>query len=491
MKRVVLVFLAVFSLVFLSACGQDTVECEHNYDYGENGEFDPTTGNEEVLSGTVGDEDEGDEETETTDVINDATEPANDESDEDDDLDTDVGDDDDDSKDEELNADEAEDSGLPLSVDTPQASITSTIQFGTIQVNIGWPNDWEIVTASGSPLPSVARTYNFSLIPPNGGSLGTVTVGNSMTARSLSAAEFTAWYSSIAEIILRDAVEETAEFTRLSLSGGAGVFAIFTYADLVGTTPPSGRYLYLGMFVAHWDNGFRAHATLLSNDTDDFYFNLMMLAISLMELSFTTAGDSLTVEAWDRILEAPVFDLAGVNLYNHDLIDSEFLTSFVLESTQGAEHLHVKVPVIVGGEAHRPYRYGTNEVIWDAGGIGMLYYLVPNAGTGTGQNVLDMLDSEVRSDLRRLLRDGFVVNTDHPLRASPVSQARAASFGFSMTLRGEPNATYIYVMQDIQGSDYTLFLLLMLFPNSWSNNDYAILAELSDRIGIDLTAHWP
>ena len=104
------------------------------------------------------------------------------------------------------------------------------------------------------------------------------------TVGALSPDAFSAWYSTLAELILPRAVEETAEYTRLSLGNGVGVFSIFTDATLVGTTPPPDEYLYLGMFLGNWDNGTLAHATLLTNNTDSF--NLMLLSLSLMEVSF-------------------------------------------------------------------------------------------------------------------------------------------------------------------------------------------------------------
>jgi len=285
----------------------------------------------------------------------------------------------------------------------------------------------------------------------------------------------------LTEWILPRAVEETAEYTRLPLNNGFGMFSVFTDAELVGTIPPPDEYLYMGLLLGSWDNGFIAHATLLTNDTDSFCFNLMLLALSLMEVSFNRLEYSLTLENWDEIRASPVYDILDFSLVGRNLADSEFLTAYTLESTRSTERF--SVPVIIGGEPYRPYRHGADEVIWDAEGFGLLYYLLPST------DIYALLDSEVSRDIQRLQRDGFFLSAGFPLRAS--IDAQAVAFGLNMELHGEPNAVYIYLLQSVPDSEYTLFLLLMLFPNYWSEGDPAILAELAEHIGIDLTAYWP
>ena len=360
----------------------------------------------------------------------------------------------------------------------PHDTEPTVIELGTVQVSILLPDDWEMIEQAGSPLPNVSQSYNFQLVPPDGTSFGIVTVGNTMFGQALPPDAFTAWYTTTSDIILPRAVEESAEFDSLLLRGGSGVFAVFTDAELVGTTPPPDEYLYLGMFLGNWDNGFLAHATLLTNDTESFDFQLMLLALSLMEISFTASEDSFTLADWDALFAAPLHDLTTLNLFDHDLSDSVFLMEYTLEST--VDGIPFSVPVITHGEAHRPYRHGTDEVIWDADGIGMLYYLLPS------MDALDLLDAEVRHDMRRLQGDGFTLNTDHPVRTSADNQS--AAFGFSMDWDGEYRVVYIYLLQNIPDSDYILFLQVMLFEDFWDEDDPAILAELSAYLGTDLLA---
>jgi len=353
------------------------------------------------------------------------------------------------------------------------------IDLSTIQISILLPDDWEMIEQAGSFLPNVNQSYNFQLVPPDGETFGIVTVGNTMLGQALPAETFTAWHTTLTETILPRAVEESAEFDSLLLRGGSGLFAVFTDAELVGTTPPPDEYLYLGMFLGNWDNGFLAHATLLTNDTESFDFQLMLLALSLMEISFTASEDSFTLADWDDIRAMPPYELTSLNLFGHDLTDSTFLMEYTLEST--VDGTPFVVPVITHGEAHLPHRHRPDEVIWDAEGIGMLYYLIP------ATDVLDLLDLNVRHDMGRLQGDGFTLRTDHPLMTDADNQS--AAFGFDMAWDGAYRVTYIYLLQNIPESNYILLLQIMLFEDYFQDEeDPFILFELSERIGINLLA---
>ena len=162
-----------------------------------------------------------------------------------------------------------------------------SIRFETAEVNIRLPEDWEVVQSAGSPLPGAVRTYDFTIIPLDGVSVGIVTIGSRIGGRALTQEEFYVWQSVLENSILPRSVEETATYTPLLLNNGVGVFSgVYTYADLVGTTPPPDQYLYLGVFLGNWNHGVIAHATLLTNEVDGFSFNLMQLALALMEVSF-------------------------------------------------------------------------------------------------------------------------------------------------------------------------------------------------------------
>ena len=86
-------------------------------------------------------------------------------------------------------------------------------------------------------------------------------------------------------------------------------------------------------------------------------------------------------------------------------------------------------------------------------------------------------------------RDDFHLSAHIPLRMS--TDERTAAFGLNADLYGQSDAVYVYLLQDIAGSDYAILLLFIFFPNLWEEKDLAILEELSEFIGIDLIAYLP
>ncbi|MDR2546184.1 MAG: hypothetical protein LBC96_01575 [Lachnospiraceae bacterium] len=180
----------------------------------------------------------------------------------------------------------ANDDTLSVEAGDDELMEVKIIQFDTITVSILLPKDWEIIYYNGGPdLPHVEQSYTFEIYPSTGDALGLVTVGNTMRDDVLSEEEFGLWFSSFTERFLPFSVEETAEVTNYSLRNGYGVLSIFTDAALVGTIPPPDEYLYLGLFLGSWGDGFVLHSSLLSNEIDSFEMTLMLLA--LMHISFS------------------------------------------------------------------------------------------------------------------------------------------------------------------------------------------------------------
>ena len=206
---------------------------------------------------------------------------------------------------------------------------------------------------------------------------------------------------------------------------------------------------------------------------------LIILVITILAVVVSACSvQSMSMEEWEEIKREPEHDLIGLNFLDHNLEDSEFLMEYVLESSQTGERFVVSV--VSHGE---PYREEVGHVIWNSGGIGMLYYLISN------QNIFEILDEEVSRDILRMGRDGLLVSTNSYVRMSEDGQM--AAFGLEMEIRGRPNAAYIYLLQAIPDSDYSMFLLFILFYNYWSEEDPEILEELSEHIGVDLMSYWP
>ena len=165
------------------------------------------------------------------------------------------------------------------------SSEPSIIQFETVQIGIRLPDDWVIVRDAGTPIPYAEQTYNFTLLPPDGESIGIVTIGTTQDREPLADDDFYSWLSTRVNQFLPRAAEDTAVYTQLMLNNGSGVYSVLTDADLVGTVPQPDEYMYIGMFFGNWDNCAIAYATLLTNDKDGFYFNLMLLSLALMDIS--------------------------------------------------------------------------------------------------------------------------------------------------------------------------------------------------------------
>ncbi|MCL2567917.1 MAG: hypothetical protein FWE12_00555 [Oscillospiraceae bacterium] len=356
-----------------------------------------------------------------------------------------------------------------------------TVQLETGEISLALPDGWDVVRTSGPELPFAERTYTIRLVPPADEQVaGIISIGRTTGGEPLSAGEFYSFHSTRAAHFLPQSVEETAEWIDVAVIDGVGVYAIFTDASLVGIEIPPDRYPFMASFFANCNSGFLTYATLLTHDVEDESLQVMLYAVASMEASFDRLTGSLDARDFGEIAATRVYDLVGLNLLNHDLSDSVFLTEHILGSAQTDEVFGVAV--IVGGE---PERQQVNHIVWGARGIGLRYYLLPSLGFELGPRLL----LELQKDIEHLHERGFFISADLPLRASADGQTMA--FGLHIEMRGEPSMVYIYLLQDIPDSDYLLFLLVILLPNRWDEGDTAVLAELSEYIGIDLMAYWP
>ena len=353
-----------------------------------------------------------------------------------------------------------------------------TIQFETGEVSIVLSDGWTVEPTGGTAIPFTERTYNLWILSPQGEEeAGMITVGRIVGGHALSDEEFYTWHTTRVANFLPRAVEEEADFFRKEVYDGQAVYATLTDADLIGTIPPPEEWIYMSKYFANYSGGFLVYASLFTNELNSENHRMMLEAVASIKI-YLEAIESMSVNEWRALRREPVYDLVDFNLLYHNLEDSEFLTEYILESSQTGEQFVVSV--IGHGE---PFHEDIGHVIWNSGGIGMLYYLVPS------QDVLDILDAEVSNDLYRLGRDGLLVSTNGYLRMSEDEQM--AAFGFEVEIGGGPNVVYIYLLQSIPDSEYTLFLLFILFYNYWSEEDPEILSELSEHMGIELISYWP
>jgi len=354
-----------------------------------------------------------------------------------------------------------------------------TIQLETGEVSIALPSDWEIVLAEGTSVPYAGQTYDLKLLPPSDEKvMGIITIGSTLDGHQLSTGEFYSLYSTSVESLLPEAVEDTAEYVEIKVNEGNAVYAILTNASLVGKSLSPDEYLFLTRFFANYKNGIILYASLLSDDLECESYKVMLDAVASVEASFYPVNISFNLKDWEKVKAAPLYDLDNLDLTSLDLSESEYLMEYVLESVRGGERY--EVPVITAGEF---YRSDIESFVWVTDGIGMIYALE------SGSDVMECMDYKVSYDIQDLIKDGFILDADLPLRVS--ADYQSAVYGLSMDLSGKPNAVYIYLLQNIPDTDHILSLLIILFPNHWSNDDSMTLAELNEYIGVDLAAYWP
>jgi len=357
-----------------------------------------------------------------------------------------------------------------------------TIQLDTGEVSISLPTGWQVNRSEGTIMPFTTRTYDLELVPPSGEkALGIITIGATIDGQPFSGEDFYSLYSARSEALLHIAVEDVAEYTKVMVEDGYGVYTVLTDASLVGTTPPDDEYLFLTIFHANYNSGYITYASILVDDLESESYKIMLNAVTSIEASFEPSASSLGLGGWDWIMAAPVYDLDDFDLLNHDLANSEYLMEYMLESERLGENL--KITVHTAGEQYIPNVQEPDSIIWSTDGIGLLYYIVPSTG------ILETLSDSVTNDIRGLEASGFYLYAHLPLRVSENEQS--AVFGLNVDIYGEPNVVYLYMLQEIPDTDYTLLLVLMPFYGYIDVNDIYVIRELSDLIGIDISDYIP
>ena len=165
--------------------------------------------------------------------------------------------------------------------------VPRTIEFETGEATISVPDNWEVIPDSGTDVPLTVQTYNLDVLPPMAEkTVGIVTIGETLGGEALSEEDFESLVTSRVEMLLDNAVEETANYAEMPIEGGYGVFCILTDSDLVGKTTKPDEYLYLAVFFANHDNGWITYASLLTDDCDSDSFKMLLLAVAGIKASF-------------------------------------------------------------------------------------------------------------------------------------------------------------------------------------------------------------
>jgi len=204
------------------------------------------------------------------------------------------------------------------------------------------------------------------------------------------------------------------------------------------------------------------------------------------------AGDEREIAAPNEIAQNAVSEseLVGLTLFGHDLTDSNFLESYILASSSGAEYA-VTVISAGSGQANAP-----RQVMWDYQAFTMiwnLWNLLYDAEGFVFDDVEDahgILASRLADAIASFnaIVDGGIPITAFPFRVS--ADGQSASVGFETEIMGE-SLVILYFAQAIPDSDYILSVELMLWMGRWREEDATILEELSRHMGIDLAAYLP
>ena len=366
--------------------------------------------------------------------------------------------------------------------ETNLATERITIQLETGEVSISLPIGWEVVRDGRTGIPFTSQTYDIRLVPPsNEKAMGIITIGATVGGQPLSAEDFSSLYTDRSEILLPRAVEDVAEYTDVMVNDGYAIYTVLTDASLVGATLQEDEYLFLAVFHANYNSGYLTYASLFTDDLDSESFQIMLNAVASIEASFDDLPHSLGLDGWEAIKSAPVYDLDDFDLLDHDLSSSEYLTEYMLESEQLGKSL--RITVHTAGQEFIRNGQEPDSIIWHTEGVGMLYYILPSL------SIIKNLDTNVTSDIRRMETDGFTLSAFLPLRVSENGQS--AAFGLNADLYGKPDVIYLYLLQDIPDTDYTLLLVIMFFHGYLNDNDFAVIDELSEHIGIDIGAYIP
>ena len=183
-------------------------------------------------------------------------------------------------------------------------------------------------------------------------------------------------------------------------------------------------------------------------------------------------GDML----WDDVLDTLVHDLPAINLVDHNLAGSRLLQAHTFTSRSGETF---DLTIVQGGEMDSLPMWGREGIFQDAWAI-EFYYSVWDRG-----DALSIMQDIVSDDLQWLSMMEIDLEKGFPLRLS--SDGSAALYAFNI----EDFLIYVYLVQEIPGSDYVVSLELVFYVDLWEREDTQILEELSELIGVDLLLFMP
>ena len=169
-----------------------------------------------------------------------------------------------------------------------------------------------------------------------------------------------------------------------------------------------------------------------------------------------------------------VFDLSGLNLINHNLADSVLLTSVELLGNQ--------VIVVDGVDLdQQDVSILDNDTVYaifnDAWAI-ELYYFTRRSG-----NAVDAVAWSARRDDVHFLDDEATLDVG-------IIRANADSTTALMSMRSDSeDIVLLYLAQNLPGSNNVIVLDIVVYMFLLEEGDDALIAELSNYLGVDLSQY--
>jgi len=172
-----------------------------------------------------------------------------------------------------------------------------------------------------------------------------------------------------------------------------------------------------------------------------------------------------------------VTDLPDLNLIGHDLAGSTRLESMTLYTEAG--RAMTAVTIVRDGE-----NTVTNGTIFnDAGAIELYYFPRGN------ETAVDAVIWSANGDIG----DGYF-SEDSTLTIGSIRASEDHQMAYLTIVEKMANGVEIvcfYIAQNIPGTNDVVLLDIVLFTNLWDSRSNAVLAELSEHIGINLGAYLP
>ena len=159
-----------------------------------------------------------------------------------------------------------------------------TIEFdNNNSVRVEIPDSWDVTQMSGTYVPGLADTYDLQISPPEGTkAFLSITVGMAESG-TMGREQFDRLVDGRINLLLPEAVEETADYLELLFDDGYGKYCILTDASLVDQVLDEDEYLYVAVIFTNYINGCISYSTALFDSPESPELQTMLDIITSIE----------------------------------------------------------------------------------------------------------------------------------------------------------------------------------------------------------------